>query len=451
MVFGEPMEVMREASDGSLISTHVSVIQSGNEQGLIIIPEEGTKSVECDDRAPEGATCSELEGFGGCTMPVILSNGICRKTCGECSPPPKLIDPSSKTPAVEFNEEKTSEEISGGDVNPDVSHHPDGGNAGSNPTKTGAREKSAKPGALGKGVENGEEQANEKSAPAEGANHEEGGAQIDPIKQDQDSKEANGVGDNLKVIEVTPVEEKPEEAKSSKTEGKGKNQSDIGSKNKGGNEGPASDSSSDTAEDKSEKNSEVPANEQALMSDTGTGGETGLADESDPSEECRSIMQILDDREDLSFMSQLFKATQNPLLKTVGDRSFIGTLFAPTNDAFDKALGEFGSTREAFLTKNPGLVEVVLDAHVVPGLPRTQLSDGQEFPTVTARFDIFVKSDGKGGVQIVSQGDRAAKILGANIEACESVVHVIDNVLFPQPEEVVKQMVEAKSSRPAAG
>ena len=101
------------------------------------------------------------------------------------------------------------------------------------------------------------------------------------------------------------------------------------------------------------------------------------------------------------------------------------TVFAPTNDAF-AALGQ--STINALLADHDRLVDV-LTYHVLPvEVHSTDLSDGQRATTVEGG-DLTVRIQ-RGTVSIVGAGS-TARVVQADVQASNGVVHVIDTVLLP--------------------
>ena len=98
------------------------------------------------------------------------------------------------------------------------------------------------------------------------------------------------------------------------------------------------------------------------------------------------------------------------------------TVFAPTNEAFEKLLMELDITAEDLLA-HPDL-EKVLTYHVVPGkVMSTDLEDAMEAETVNGQT---IMVDLSNGVMI-----NDAKVTAADLEASNGVVHVIDKVLVP--------------------
>merc|ERR1712157_658140 len=103
------------------------------------------------------------------------------------------------------------------------------------------------------------------------------------------------------------------------------------------------------------------------------------------------------------------------------------TVFAPTNDAFASTLETLGVSKEA-LVENKELLGTVLKYHV-HGAPAkaADLTNGMTLTTL-AGTDLTVNLDD--GVVIEGVGSDAT-VIQPDVEACKSVVHVIDNVLLP--------------------
>ena len=106
------------------------------------------------------------------------------------------------------------------------------------------------------------------------------------------------------------------------------------------------------------------------------------------------------------------------------------TVFAPTNAAFAKLLGELNITAEQLLN-HPQLSEVLL-YHVVSGkVMSTDLSNGLEAATLKGDK---IKVDLTNGVKI-----NKSNVITADIIATNGVVHVIDTVLVPADFKLVQE------------
>ena len=113
------------------------------------------------------------------------------------------------------------------------------------------------------------------------------------------------------------------------------------------------------------------------------------------------------------------------------------TVFAPTDAAFTKLLGELNITADQLLN-HPQLAEV-LTYHVVSGkVMSTDLSDGMEAATLKGDK---IKVDLKDGVKI-----NMSTVTTADVPATNGVIHIIDTVLVPADFKLDKaiQKEEAK-------
>lgn len=100
------------------------------------------------------------------------------------------------------------------------------------------------------------------------------------------------------------------------------------------------------------------------------------------------------------------------------------TVFAPTNEAFEKYA-------EIIPTLTPEQITQVLAYHVVVG-PRvrsTDLEDGAVVPTFLEGQNVEVEIDEDGNVFI-----NMAQVITADLEASNGVVHIIDDLLLPELE-----------------
>ncbi|SIN88727.1 Uncaracterized surface protein containing fasciclin (FAS1) repeats [Carnobacterium alterfunditum] len=103
------------------------------------------------------------------------------------------------------------------------------------------------------------------------------------------------------------------------------------------------------------------------------------------------------------------------------------TVFAPTNAAFEKLLGELDITADELLAQ-PDLAKV-LTYHVVPGkVLAADLTDGMKAETVNGEELMFDLS----GDPMVNK----SMITQTDIEATNGVVHSIDTVLVPSDFEL---------------
>jgi uncharacterized surface protein with fasciclin (FAS1) repeats len=104
-----------------------------------------------------------------------------------------------------------------------------------------------------------------------------------------------------------------------------------------------------------------------------------------------------------------------------GDGPF--TVFAPTNDAF--AALPAGTVEDLLKPENKDKLTAILTYHVVPGKVMSgDLSDGMTATTVQGNDVTIGTTDG-----VTVDG---AKVVQADIEASNGVIHVIDTVILPK-------------------
>ncbi|MEM6893720.1 MAG: fasciclin domain-containing protein [Bacteroidota bacterium] len=110
------------------------------------------------------------------------------------------------------------------------------------------------------------------------------------------------------------------------------------------------------------------------------------------------------------------------------------TVFAPSNDAFNALLAQldgFDSLDDFDEAAEKEILTKILQYHVVADTKAfsSDLSDGQSLPTVQSE-NLTVTVDGV--VFINDKTDEAAEVVGADNEASNGIVHIIDKVLLPQ-------------------
>ena len=100
------------------------------------------------------------------------------------------------------------------------------------------------------------------------------------------------------------------------------------------------------------------------------------------------------------------------------------TLFAPSDDAF--AALPAGTVEELVKPENKAKLTAILLLHVVPGKVMAADVAGQVMDPATAG-GATVHVDGTNGVTV-----DGAKVITADIECTNGVIHVIDGVLLPK-------------------
>lgn len=133
-----------------------------------------------------------------------------------------------------------------------------------------------------------------------------------------------------------------------------------------------------------------------------------------------TVVDIALSSKDFSMLvSLLQKANLVDALK--GDGPF--TVFAPTNQAFEKLLNQLNISASDLMNQ-PDLAKVLL-YHVVPGsVKSTDLSNGLKAGTLNGEQVVI---DLSGGVRVNS-----SNVISADIMTGNGIVHVIDTVLVPQ-------------------
>jgi len=145
----------------------------------------------------------------------------------------------------------------------------------------------------------------------------------------------------------------------------------------------------------------------------------------EPAEE-ESIAEVASDVSDLSILVEAVVAAG--LLDAVADPEAELTVFAPTNDAFVELLGALGL--DSLDDVPVDLLQQVLLYHVVPAVAfSTDLTDGQVLPTLDGENTLTVDIE-DAGIFIDAIGS-TAEVIFADVDAGNSVVHVIDAVLLP--------------------
>ena len=104
-----------------------------------------------------------------------------------------------------------------------------------------------------------------------------------------------------------------------------------------------------------------------------------------------------------------------------GDGPF--TVFAPTNEAFEKLPA--GTVESLLQPENKDKLVAVLTYHVVPGKVMSGDVSGKQLSAATVQGG-SVEIKGWGGVTVDD-----ASVIAADIETSNGVIHVIDTVILP--------------------
>lgn len=156
-------------------------------------------------------------------------------------------------------------------------------------------------------------------------------------------------------------------------------------------------------------------------------------------EPCKTIAQIASETEDLSTVYAAVGAADPQVAEMLSDPEATLTVFAPKNSAF-AALPD-GAVASLLLPENQETLTSLLGKHVlgtvVPASAALTLVDA-EAPTL-ADQNIVVNGNGPSGpvtvVPVIVDPDVAAKVVEADIQACNGVIHIVDKVLEYVEEE----------------
>lgn len=118
------------------------------------------------------------------------------------------------------------------------------------------------------------------------------------------------------------------------------------------------------------------------------------------------------------------------------------TAFAPTNEAFEKLFDAFDITAEDALSASPEEIDALLKNHVLPGaIFSSDFTKGEELETAAGET---ITVD----LPNISTESSEVQVIGADVEACQGVVHVIDGVLIPLSEEEFETLEDSPVPEP---
>jgi len=137
-----------------------------------------------------------------------------------------------------------------------------------------------------------------------------------------------------------------------------------------------------------------------------------------------TIIEVIKDKPEFSILSSAITAVG--LIDSLSNKGPF-TIFAPTNDAFDKAFKAMNITAEQLLLDKETLTKV-LTYHVVSGsLTSKDLMNMTTPFTLKTLEGNTIKLTNNNGVSV-----DGAKVTSSDIEASNGVIHIIDNVIMPQ-------------------
>tara|TARA_R110000796_G_scaffold252631_1_gene389160 strand:- start:40083 stop:42092 length:2010 start_codon:yes stop_codon:yes gene_type:complete len=170
-------------------------------------------------------------------------------------------------------------------------------------------------------------------------------------------------------------------------------------------------------------------------------------DDDDSAETEKNIVETAQATDVLSsLVAALTKADEGTTANLVSTLSSNGpfTVFAPTNDAFADLLANldgYASLNDFNTPEKKELLATILSYHVVAGaaVKSTDLTNGQEI--TTAQGEKLSVSITGGSVYIQDSSDADARVILADVEAKNGIVHVIDKVLIPEAALVLLEEI----------
>jgi len=124
------------------------------------------------------------------------------------------------------------------------------------------------------------------------------------------------------------------------------------------------------------------------------------------------------------------------------------TVFAPTDEAFDKLARELtrnpaATAADLLVPANKALVRAVLQYHVLGATVRkADVPLGAAIDPVLAGNDTF-RIDAKGDALVITDGRfRTSRIVATDVTATNGVIHAIDRVILPAAAEADRTIVE---------
>lgn len=134
-----------------------------------------------------------------------------------------------------------------------------------------------------------------------------------------------------------------------------------------------------------------------------------------------------DEAPEFTILYQALLAADPAWLEALNDADVSLTVFAPTDAAFEALFAELEITAEDLLA-DTALLDDVLAYHVMSGYALAEdIAGFEDFPTLLENSRVTVTLDEEG--EVLLNGD--VRIIVADVELANGVVHVIDKVLLP--------------------
>ncbi|WP_194527571.1 fasciclin domain-containing protein [Zobellia roscoffensis] len=177
------------------------------------------------------------------------------------------------------------------------------------------------------------------------------------------------------------------------------------------------------------------AQEQTEEEEEITEEETAEEEEETSEEESLlNAVEFIDSEESLSMSSDALNVIDNTLTDALSDENGTVTFFVPSNEAFAdflESLKEYAAVLDFDEELEKEILAQVLKYHAVIGGANfsTELSNGTILETLQSE-EIKITVDGD--VYIIDTTEIDAKIIEADIQVANGVIHIIDKVLIPE-------------------
>eukprot|EP01026_Neomeris_dumetosa_P014508 TRINITY_DN15292_c0_g1_i1.p2 TRINITY_DN15292_c0_g1~~TRINITY_DN15292_c0_g1_i1.p2 ORF type:complete len:499 (-),score=39.01 TRINITY_DN15292_c0_g1_i1:311-1807(-) len=157
--------------------------------------------------------------------------------------------------------------------------------------------------------------------------------------------------------------------------------------------------------------------------------------------ECKTVGEIVAKQSNLAVLAAAIESAK--LGEFVSDPSAIFTVFAPTDEAFQKVAARLGMTIEQLIS-NPALPSIV-GYHIIPGVAAysSELYSDQKLSS-SIKQDVSVGIPPTGEILINGfEASNTATVITSDIQACKALVHIIGTVLIPD-ESVDENQLDAQ-------
>ena len=139
-----------------------------------------------------------------------------------------------------------------------------------------------------------------------------------------------------------------------------------------------------------------------------------------------NVVQLAQSNPEFSILVEAVQAAG--LVNALSNPNAHYTVFAPTNDAFMRALKDTNMTKAELFANKP-LLTKILGYHVINGDMAMYAKDVKAGNVMSLSQDTIMITP---QLKLVDENGRTATLLKTDLAATNGVVHVIDTVLLPQ-------------------